>query len=705
MSKKTQEILDKMTLERKVAQIMQLPHVYITEEAADVWIKRGIGSFLHVFTKELCAEIQNRNTEVGNEVPIIFGIDAIHGHCLNLDATVFPTQLGQACSWNAELVEKAAHVTAKEVSSCGIQWTFSPVLCLGRDLRWGRVGETYGEDKYLSGRLGAAAIRGYQGTDEKLGDDRIVACAKHFIGYGEATGGRDSYDTEITERKMREEFLPPFEEAVKAGCKSFMTAYGSLDGTPCTANSRLLRDVLKKELGFDGFVVTDWANVQHLVSTQFCYEDIRDAAKVSLESGNDMMMNAEAFYEACIDLVKKGEIDEKLLDEAVLRVLDVKEKLGLFDNPLRRYEDEPMHCASHLAVSRELAEDSVVLLKNNGILPLDVSKKVAVVGRNADDVRAYFGDWSCFTHPSPRFDAKPSKPYYTLVGGLEEIGVDYKYVDVGDSFATECDCEKVIRELEGYDTVLFAFGDNIYENGEGKDRADLSLDEVDLRLFNALKSDGKEIISVYVASKPLCVYDVAKDSRAFLTGFNGGAYGGLALAEVIFGKIEPSGKLPISFPYAGGHVQCYYNLLRGSHNARYVDLPDGGNPFAFGEGLSYTSFDLSQVEFDKESMKLSVSVANVGDRLGKTVIQVYVKDCYSSIVTPEKRLIAYRKVSLGVGEETDIAFDISLKDLSFVAPDLRRVVEAGEFELLVGTSSKIEDLVSVKLRIPKTIKL
>lgn len=705
MSKKTQEILNKMTLERKVAQIMQLPHIFMTEEAVETWIRRGIGSFLHVFTKELCAEIQNRNTEVGNEVPIIFGIDAIHGHCLNLDATVFPTQLGQACSWNAELVEKAAHVTAKEVSSCGIQWTFSPVLCLGRDLRWGRISETYGEDKYLSGQLGAAAIRGYQGTDEKFGDDRILACAKHYIGYGEATGGRDSYDTEITERKMREEFLPPFEEAVNAGCKSFMTAYGSLDGTPCTANSRLLRDILKKELGFDGFVVTDWANVQHLVSTQFCYEDIRDAARVALESGNDMMMNAEAFYEACIDLVKSGKIDESLIDEAVLRVLDAKEALGLFDNPLRRYDDEPMHCESHLAVSRDIAEDSVVLLKNDGILPLDISKKVAVVGRNSNDIRAYYGDWSCFTHPSTRKDANPAKPYYTLVGGLEEIGADYKYVDVGDAFATECDVEKVVEELKGYDTILFAFGDNSKENGEGKDRADLSLDEVDILLFDALKSQGKDLISVYVASKPLSVNEVAKYSRAFLTDFNGGAYGGLALAEVIFGKIEPSGKLPISFPYANGHVQCYYNLLRGAHNAHYIDLPASGNPFAFGEGLSYTSFDLSQVKFDQESMKLSVNVANVGDRLGKTVIQVYVKDCYSTVISPEKRLIAYRKVALGVGEKTDLVFDISLKDLSFVAPDLSRVVEAGEFELLVGTSSKAEDLTAIKFRIPKTIKL
>ncbi len=315
------DIIGHMTLEQKAAQLVQIPYAQTGREKSEEWARLGVGSFLHVFGED-ARHLQEIAVKSGAGIPLLFGIDAVHGHCLNRKATVFPTQLSMACSFSPELIKRMAKAAAKEISADGLHQTFSPVLCLGRDIRWGRVDETFGEDAHLAGELGAAMVEGYQGEDNAA-DTSVMACAKHYIGYGEATGARDSYDTPITYRKVKDVFLPPFEKAVKAGCASIMTAYGSIDGTPCTSDKKLLKEILKTELGFDGFVVTDWQNVGHLVRDQHTAADEKEASRLALEGGNDMMMNAPEFYEAILDLVRSGEIDEKLLDEAVERILKI----------------------------------------------------------------------------------------------------------------------------------------------------------------------------------------------------------------------------------------------------------------------------------------------------------------------------------------------------------------------------------------------
>ena len=365
-----EEIISQMTVEEKAAQMLQVPVSVVGMDAAREWAKKGVGSFLNVLgddMKEL-ADICSKESRL--KIPTIFGIDAVHGHCLNREATIFPSQLTMACTWNRDLVEKIGHVTATEVATEGIQWTFSPILCLARDARWGRTNETFGEDKFLAGELGVSIIKGYQGED--LGDDTaVLACAKHFIAYGEATGARDSYDTEITMRKIRDEFLPPFKKAVDAGCATFMTAYGSIDGTPLTANKKALRGLLRDELGFDGFLVTDWDTVNALINRQRVCDNHGDASRVATEAGNDMIMSTLEFYDAIIEQVKSGKIEESYLDEAVRHILTIKYRLNLWEKPLKAGVPGSIGCDEHHEVALESARQSVVLIKNkNNILPL-----------------------------------------------------------------------------------------------------------------------------------------------------------------------------------------------------------------------------------------------------------------------------------------------------------------------------------------------
>ena len=704
------KLISEMTIEEKVAQTSQLAYTQMPKERAEEYARKGVGSFLHVLGDD-AKHLQDLATSNGKKIPLIFGIDAIHGHCLKKNATVFPTQLSMACSFNTELVEQMADATAKEVAADGLHWTFSPVLCLGRDIRWGRVAETFGEDKYLAGELGSAMVRGYQG-DDLSADGKILACAKHYIGYGEATGARDSYDTEVTYRKVRAEFLPPFERVVKDGCASIMTAYGAIDGIPCTANKKLMTDILKTELGFEGFVVTDWDNVRHLIRKQCVAENFEDASEIALNSGNDMMMKTEDYIEAAVRLVKEGRVDESVLDEAVRRILTAKMELGLFDNPYKRLDESVIGAAEHQQLSYELAKECVVLLKNEDVLPLkkdEKCKKIVVIGCNADSVRDMYGDWTYFTHPDPNFDAEPVRPYVTFVEGMLGLKDDFNCEIVhakgcGILENDEAQLEEAFKLIADSDLVVYTFGDDIYQTGEAKDRADMSLTKAQGEVFDRLTKTGKPIVSVMIASKPMCVPEIVENSKAFLTAFNPGAYGGKVLAETVFGLNNPCGKLPISFPNHIGQQPCYYNYLPGWHCKKYVDMPQ--RPlFVFGEGLSYTKFEYSDVAFDKDSLTLSVKVKNVGERAGKEIIQVYFRDVVSSVITPVKQLIAFKKIELASGEAQEYKFTFTEKDFSLVLPDERRVMEKGEFEVMVGASSDDESLIKVCFVQDKTVEI
>ncbi|HOJ80565.1 MAG TPA: glycoside hydrolase family 3 protein, partial [Clostridiales bacterium] len=378
VEERVNDLLERMTPEEKIGQMMQISFTSVSAEEAEKWVtERCAGSFLHALGED-AARLQEiaLNTRLG--IPLLFGIDAVRGHALYNGATIFPVQLAMACTWNPELVEKAGRVTAKEVAADGLHWTFSPILCLGRDLRWGRINETFGEDPYLAGVLASSIIQGYQG-DSLSDHDSILACAKHYIAYGEATGGRDAYDAQISMRKVREVFLLPFRKAAETGCATFMASYQSIDGTPVTANKKVLRKLLKEELGFDGFVVTDWNNVGSLIFNQHVAGDMETAAKMAIEAGNDMIMSTNEFYEAAVDLVRKGAVPEELIDEAVRRILRIKFRLGLFDGrayPLPSQAKSVIGCKEHLDTALEITRESIVLLENrNNTLPLSGSVK------------------------------------------------------------------------------------------------------------------------------------------------------------------------------------------------------------------------------------------------------------------------------------------------------------------------------------------
>ncbi|MCI8343137.1 MAG: hypothetical protein HFE25_01625 [Clostridia bacterium] len=689
--KDLKKLLQSMTLEQKVAQLVQITYAHISKEEAEEWARRGVGSFLHVLGDE-ARHLQKIATQSGAKIPLLFGIDAIHGHCLNKRATVFPTQLSMACSFDPELIKKMGRATAREVSADGLHWTFSPVLCLARDIRWGRVGETFGEDPFLAGELGAAIIEGYQG-----GDASIIACAKHYIGYGEATGGRDSYDTSVTYRKIKEVFLPPFARAIEAGCASVMTAYGSIDGTPCTADKKLLCEILKDGLKFDGFVVTDWQNVGHLIRDQHLAKNEKDASLISLEAGNDLMMNAPEFYESMISLVKSGGVQESLVDEAVMRILSVKEHFGLLDDPYKQANEDYLACEEHLRLAEEIAEESAVLLKNDGILPIERKyKNILVVGQSADDIRCQYGDWTYFSHPLPDYEQPPHRPYCTLLEGVREsaerLGCNVVYekgceIESND----ESGIEVAVKAAEKCDLIVFACGDNIHLAAEGRDRADVTLTKAQNQLFAALCQTNKPIVSILVATKPLCIPEIDRSSNAVITNFNGGMFGGRALAKVLFGELNPSGKLPISFPRHVGQQPAYYNQLPGWHASSYVDMPN--KPlYPFGKGLSYASFAYSDCRFDVQTLKLKVTVTNTGVRDGKEVVQIYFRDLVSSVMTPVKRLIAFRKIALSAGESKTLEFEFTRKDFSLVNAQEERVTETGEFEIMAGGSSDDGDL-------------
>ncbi len=699
MNERVEELLSRMTLQEKVAQMVQLPYSMVTREEAIMWARRGAGSFLHVLGDD-ARELQAAalNTRLG--IPVLFGIDAIHGHGLNDNATIFPSQLASACSFDTELVEQMGRVTAREVATDGLHWTFSPVLCLGRDTRWGRIDETFGEDPYLAGELGAAIIKGYQGESLDA-DDSILACAKHYIGYGEAVGARDACDTEMTFRKLREVFLPPFEKAIKAGCATVMTAYGSIDSTPFTVSEKTLRGILKEELQFDGFVVTDWDNVQSLVTRQFTAENMLEASRLSALAGNDMIMTSTGFYEAAIELVEKGLLGENVIDDAVRSILRIKFRMNLFEKPEKKGKPGCFSCAEHLEVNKALARESIVLLKNDGVLPLkDSVKSIAVIGPNANDIRAQYGDWTYFSHPLPAPEREPKRPYVTVLEGIKKIaeqqGIEVNYAEGCGIFDGD---EKSLLEAEraakDCDVTVLVLGDNIDQQGEGKDRADLALSKAQLKLYARLRALKKPLIAVLVSSKPLCIPEVKEHSDALIISFNGGMFGGLAAAEAIFGKLNPSGKLPISFPYHSGQLPVYYNQLPGWHGGKYMDLPQ--EPlFTFGEGLSYTKYEYSNLTFDVNTLTASVDVTNAGKRDGVEIVQVYFNDCVSSVLTPVKQLIAFKRVPLKAGEKKHVSFTLNREDFSLITPDERRIVEPGKFVLMVGASAKDENLLKTE---------
>ncbi|MFG2673433.1 MULTISPECIES: glycoside hydrolase family 3 N-terminal domain-containing protein [unclassified Streptomyces] len=741
VSERVADLAGRMTLPEKVGQMLQL-------NAKD-GVRHHIegmhaGSILHA-SPDRVLEAAALTERTRLRIPLLVAEDCIHGHSFWEGATIFPTQLGMAASWDPELVERIARATAVEVAATGVHWTFSPVLCITRDLRWGRVSETFGEDPFLIGELASAMVRGYQG--DGLDDPTaILACAKHFAGYSETQGGRDASEADISRRKLRSWFLPPFERVAKEGCRTFMLGYQSMDGVPITVNDWLLNEVLRGEWGYTGTLVTDWDNVGRMVWEQRVYADHAQAAAAAVRAGNDMVMTTPDFFQGAQEAVAAGTLDEAEIDAAVRRILTLKFELGLFENPRHPDRDRQaavIGSAGHAELNLEAGRRSLVLLTNDGTLPLAGGltagpdgralaatgagpRTVAVVGPNADDAQTQLGDWAGSSGQADWLpDGHPRDMIRTVLDGFREHvpdgwtvtharGADILTVGpdpLGAFFPdgqprpevvvpaepSEALIGEAVAAAQAADYVVAVVGDRIELVGEGRSTATLELIGGQVALLDALAATGKPLVVVVISSKPLVLPPSAHNAAAIVHAFNPGMLGGRAVAELALGLIEPSGRLPVSFARHSGQQPTYYNQVRGQHGSRYADLTQSP-AFVFGEGLSYTSVSYTELEVLTEdlgaddTLRARVLVSNTGDRPVRETVQAYVSDTVTSVTWAEKELKAYRQVTLEPGESREVVIELPVAECSLVDAAGNRIVEPGAFELLVGPSSRDEAL-------------
>lgn len=718
------DLLGRMTVAEKVGQMLQLD---ARDDLRDHVLRRNVGSILHT-SPERILEANRLTEQTRLRIPLLVGEDCIHGHSFWPGATIYPTQLGMAASWDPDLLERVARATAEEVAATGIHWTFSPVLCIARDLRWGRVSETFGEDPFLIGELASAMVRGYQG--EGLDDPTaILATAKHFAGYSETQGGRDASEADLSRRKLRSWFLPPFERVAREGCRTFMLGYQSTDGVPITVNDWLLSEVLRGEWGYTGTLITDWDNVGRMVWEQKVQPDYTHAAAAAVRAGNDMVMTTPNFYEGALDAVEKGMLDETAFDAAVARILTLKFDLGLFEDPRLPIADLDAVVGSpaHTELNLEAARRSIVLLENDGTLPLVASEplRLAVVGPLADDAQTQLGDWAGGSGQAGWLDGQPREMITTVLDGLRAVGgwsVQYApgaeiltlqddpqgatFPDgqprpkvVSASAPDEQLIAEAVAAAEASDVVVAVVGDRIELVGEGRSTATLELIGGQNALLDALIATGRPVVVVLLASKPLVLPASVAEAAAVIWAANPGMLGGRAIAEIVSGAVEPSGRLPISFARHAGQQPTYYNQIRGQHGDRYADLTQSP-AWAFGEGMSYTTVDYSELSLGSttlasaDTITATVTVTNSGARPVRETVQVYVRDTVTSVSWTDRELKAYRQVELAPGETRRVELTLPVAECSIVDAAGVRRVEPGAFELLVGPSSREEVLLA-----------
>ena len=747
------DLLGRMTLEEKVGQMMQLDAR--SGDLDDLIVNKHVGSILHTSPSDLPKAVETVNAKTRLGIPLVIGDDCIHGYSFWPGATIFPEQLGMATTWDSEKVQAAGRATAEEVSATGVHWTFSPVLCIARDTRWGRVGETFGEDPYLIGEMASSIVKGYQGgakAGEPLAKDAILACAKHFAGYSETQGGRDASEADLSHRKLESWFLPPFERVAKEGCGTFMLGYESIEGVPVTFNKWLLSDKLRGAWNYQGTLITDWDNVGRSVWEQKVKPDYVQAAADAVKSGNDLVMTTPKFYEGAIEAVKTGLLDESLIDAAVARILALKFRLGLFEDPRlpdQKRIDAVIGSEEHQQLNLEVAREAVALLKNDGSLPFNVAgaKRIAVVGPLADDAQTQLGDWAGSSGQINWMpDGHPREMITTVLDGFKQLapeGCEVVYsrganiVDLvpdpeGEFYpdgqprpkigvSAKIDralLDEAVENARKSDLIVAVVGDVIQAIGEGCSTATLELLGGQNTLIDALsnvaRETGKPFVVVLVSSKPQVLpasvigtngvivdETPAEGTSALLWAPSPGMKGGQAIAEIILGETEPSGRLPITFPRHAGQLPVYYNQIRGQHGNRYADLTQ--NPaFAFGEGLSYTTFEYGDPtitnvpEFgifaETDTVHAEITLTNTGDRKGTEVVQLYIGDIVTSYSWTDRELKAFQRVELEPGKSKTVAFDIPVSDCTIVDSEANRIVEPGEFEVLIGHSSRREHL-------------
>lgn len=750
ISSRIADLLRRLTLEEKIGQLLQTD---ARNELEHNIMHRFAGSILHASPEQLF-QAADYVAQTCMRIPLLIGDDLIHGYSFWPGATIYPTQLAMAATWSPQLLERMARATAEEATPTGIHWTFSPVLCIARDLRWGRVDESFGEDPFLIGELGSAMVRGYQGAG--LTDPTsLLATAKHFAGYSQTQGGRDASEADLTRRNLQSWFLPPFERVARQGCATFMLGYESIDGTPITVNRWILNDVLRGAWGYSGMLVTDWDNVGRLVWEQRLQPDIAHAAAAAIKAGNDMIMTTPHFFEGALQAVQDTLLSVEEIDAAVSRVLALKFRLGLFENPrLPRLDaiKTSMNTVQHQKLNLEIARRSVVVLKNDGTLPLMCNdcehadkassehrmSSIAVVGPLADDAQTQLGDWAGGSGQVPWLSGQPRDMITTILDGMhqctpQDTAIVYaKGAEIlttapdpdGDvlpdgqpapaiAIPASVNPEMIDEAVEAFahaDVAILVVGDRIELVGEGRSTATLRLFGAQNALIDAIAAESersaKPFVIVMLASKPLILPPSAQGASGVLWVGNPGMKGGQAIAEVILGMVEPCGRLPISFAKDAGQLPIFYNQVRGQHGTRYADL-DQQPEYAFGEGLSYTTIAYSDAAISQEqrvvsttdTLNVAVTVANTGNRPCLETVQLYIRDCVTSATWADKELKAFKQVALGAGESQRVELSIPVSDCSIVNAAEERVVEPGDFEALVGHSSKDKDLLAVEFTV------
>lgn len=717
------KLLESLSLEEKICQLLQVCGYYYEMEGVVTGPQNtagfnekeiaNAGSVLGIAGAKRLKEIQKKYMAAQqHHIPLLFMADVINGY-----KTIFPIPLAQGCSFNPDMVKKAAGISAKESAAAGLHLTFSPMVDVVRDPRWGRVMESTGEDTYVNCVFAKAMVEGYQGTNGLNKKGKIAACVKHFAGYGAPMAGRDYNTVELSERTLRENYLPPYRAAIESGCSTAMTSFNTLDRIPSTANKKLMRDILRSEMGFDGVLISDWAAIEELINHGVAKAQI-DAAKLAIEAGVDIDMMTTCYCRNLKKLIEDKIIDKALLDEAVFRVLQLKNSLGLFENPFKDADEEDemafVLCDEHRKFARKLASETMVLLKNEEILPLPKKgKKIAFIGPHTSH-RWILGAWSIFGEEKDAVSLEQAIkemeienasfaagcPILTSTENLE-MAESSRTAIAEDNKNAKALLDEALLKAKEADIVVLSLGEHPSQSGEASSRVDLQLDAQQIELFNQIYNVNQNIAVVLFNGRPLILGEIFDKAKAVLEAWLPGTEGGNAVADILFGNENPSGKLTMSFPRHIGQIPIYYNEFKtgrpyhgdgGKYFSKYIDCPN--SPLLpFGYGLSYTSFEISEVSLSRNSMTCqesifaSVRVKNTGKIAGKEVIQCYISDKVGSVARPVRELKAFQKIKLQPGEEKEVVFEITEKMLRFYTIDMEYKSEPGEFDVWIGNSS------------------
>ena len=703
--KKIDDLLSRMTLHEKIGQMNQLSGGDWLTEAAE---KGEVGSILNCVDPAEINRVQKaavKRSRLG--IPILVSRDVIHGF-----KTIFPIPLGLAATFDPELVESGARVAAVEAASCGVRWTFSPMLDISRDPRWGRIAESSGEDPYLDAVMGTAMVRGYQGNGDSTS---IAACLKHFVGYGATEGGRDYNTVELSERTLRNVYFPAFQAGVDAGAMTLMTSFNTIDGVPSTGNKWLLQDILRGEWGFDGMIVTDWNSSGEMIMHGFA-KDLKDATDLAVNAGVEMDMMSYGYISFIEELVKEKKISEKQIDDAVRDILRLKFRLGLFDNPYVKEEGsgDVLYAPSHLEAAKQSAIESAILLKNdNAALPLKDAKTLLVTGPLADAPYEQMGTWA--------FDGDETHSVTPLAALKKDYNVIY---EPGTAFSRDrsiAGIAKAKAAASRADAIVVFAGEEAILSGEAHCLSDLNLQGAQSELIAAMRQTGKKVIVVVMAGRPLTIGRDLENCDAMLYSFHPGTMGGEAIADLLSGKAVPSGKTPVTFLKTVGQAPMYYNHLNTGPETLLMDLPlkagqtsngctsyyldSGYGPlFPFGYGLSYTTFEYSDIALDSreytaaDTIKVKFTLKNSGEYAGIEVAQLYVRDLVGSIARPVKELKGFQRVALNAGESKVVDLSLPVSALAFWNINNEYIVEPGDFQLWVATDSASGEPVGFTVR-------